>query len=388
MIYLDFPLGSNYGWGLCGKYLAQELASLSDISLVRREAELTGLDMLDAHFLKTRLIAPELLREMDEGRTPRVDAPVLQGSPYMFPSWTRQHWLLPRLKGRKTVSYMFFDENRFHPDYVNYMADNWDMVVAGSSWCEELLRQNGLQNTTTILQGVDPTLFNSLQADKELFKGKFVIFSGGKFEFRKGQDIVIRAYKILQDKYKDVMLVNAWHNHWIQSADTMQSSPFIQYERHTDNCPEMINHLLAKHGIDMSRVLTLPPYPNAMMAKVYRNTDIGLFTNRWEGGTNLVMMEYMACAKPVIAAYHTGHKDILHPNNALMITRMREKHIQMENTTFATWYECDLDETLTHLEWAYNNRDRIRWAGAHAARDMAKTTWKHAAERFYDVLKN
>ncbi len=41
-----------------------------------------------------------------------------------------------------------------------------------------------------------------------------MVFSGGKFELRKGQDVVIRAYRVLQDRHPDVMLVNAWFNPW------------------------------------------------------------------------------------------------------------------------------------------------------------------------------
>ena len=41
-----------------------------------------------------------------------------------------------------------------------------------------------------------------------------MVFSGGKFELRKGQDVVIRAYRVLEDRHPDVMLVNAWFNPW------------------------------------------------------------------------------------------------------------------------------------------------------------------------------
>lgn len=34
MIYLIFPTGSYHGWGVCGKYLTRELASLTDIKLI------------------------------------------------------------------------------------------------------------------------------------------------------------------------------------------------------------------------------------------------------------------------------------------------------------------------------------------------------------------
>ena len=42
------------------------------------------------------------------------------------------------------------------------------------------------------------------------------------------------------------------------------------------------------------------------MPQVYQNTDVGIFPSRCEAGTNLVMMEYMACGKPAIATVGTG----------------------------------------------------------------------------------
>ena len=54
---------------------------------------------------------------------------------------------------------------------------------------------------------------------REFLRDKFVIFSGGKFEYRKGQDIVIRAVKVMQERHQDVVLINAWVNAWQQSFE-------------------------------------------------------------------------------------------------------------------------------------------------------------------------
>src|SRR5262249_43199068 len=134
----------------------------------------------------------------------------------------------------------------------------FDIVAAGSSWCAEILKSLGCPRVATVLQGVDPHVFNASYSEKDYFRDAFVIFSGGKFELRKGQDIVIRAYKILQDKYPDVMLVNAWWNTWDSSVKTMVHSPHIRFSFTPSSHVARINRLLVQNGIDLRRVVTLP----------------------------------------------------------------------------------------------------------------------------------
>ncbi|MBA4368090.1 MAG: hypothetical protein C0403_10695 [Desulfobacterium sp.] len=128
------------------------------------------------------------------------------------------------------------------------------------------------------------------------------------------------------------------------------------------------------------------PRPNAQMARIYKNTDIGLFPNRCEGGTNLVLMEYMACGKPVIASFSSGHKDILTQNNSIPIRRMKPMDIPMGDSTHSIWDDPDLEETITHLELAYQNRGSLLPIGRQAGEDLSKLTWKKMGEKFYTLL--
>ncbi len=55
------------------------------------------------------------------------------------------------------------------------------------------------------------TFFRPL-ARTDQFEGKFWVFSGGKLDFRKGQDIVLAAFKRFAENHKDAVLVTAWQN--------------------------------------------------------------------------------------------------------------------------------------------------------------------------------
>jgi glycosyltransferase involved in cell wall biosynthesis len=123
------------------------------------------------------------------------------------------------------------------------------------------------------------------------------------------------------------------------------------------------------------------------MGEVYRDTDCGLFPNRCEGGTNLVLMEYMACGKPVIAANNSGHRDVVSRDHAVLIEKHRPLEIKATNgRLYAQWYEPDLDEVVERLEWAYQHRDELRRIGLAGAQYISGITWEKAAKKFLLLL--
>ena len=99
-------------------------------------------------------------------------------------------------------------------------------------------------------------------------------------------------------------------------------------------------------------------------------------------------MEYMACGKPVIASFNSGHKDILNPSNAVLIQNMKPLNITSRGALQAVWDDPDLDETIDHLEKAYQNRDNLNLIGQQAGLDMTHLTWKKTGQEFYNLLRN
>jgi glycosyltransferase involved in cell wall biosynthesis len=243
-----------------------------------------------------------------------------------------------------------------------------------------------VENTCTILQGIDETIFNPYANHKHYFEDHFVIFSGGKFELRKGQDLVIRAFQIFHERHKDVLLVNSWFNHWSFSMQTMAASPHINYQLGGEDYCTAMNKLLVANGIDINRVITLPPKANIAMARIYKNTDCGLFPNRCEGGSNLVLMEYMACGKPAIVSNTSGHRDVANATNALLLQDLNPVSVAQDEEIVAVWDEANLDEILAQLEWAYAHRAALQTLGAAAGKSMASYTWQATARQFYDLL--
>src|SRR6185295_16027949 len=126
------------------------------------------------------------------------------------------------------------------------------------------------------------------------------------------------------------------------NAATIAASKHLRVPNLSGDHAQVVNQLLAHNGIDVSngKVISLGPKPNPMMAGVYQNTDVGLFLSRCEGGTNLVLMEYMACGKPAIATSYTGHADIVTDENSLPLRHHTPEPVYNENRAeTGVWYE-------------------------------------------------
>jgi len=337
--------GENFGWGVCSKYLKQELSKK----------------------LKTINISEHNLP---------VNSKMIEGK-VLHALFDLEFKSIVDIRGTENYGYTFF-ENELNQTSVQN-SKNYDLIFAGSTWCKEKMLEAGIKNSDVLIQGIDPELFypENIHHNKNLF----IIFSGGKFEFRKGQDIVLKAVKILQHKYDDVILVNAWYNFWPATMHSMNKSRLINYEMKGNTWEEFMLNLYSINRLDAKRIFTLPVVQNEKFREIYHHTDIGLFPNRCEGGTNLVLMEYMACGKPVIASFNSGHKDVLTKKNSYPLLNMNDSKIYDErNQLISDWVEPDLDEVIYKLEYAYFNREAIKKTGIQAGNDMKKLTWSITAD--------
>jgi glycosyltransferase involved in cell wall biosynthesis len=292
----------------------------------------------------------------------------------------------PRSGGRNNIGLSFnlsVDDGN-----VNNLNDYFRIMAAGSEWCAQLLRSHNLR-AHSIPQGIDPLVFNKSHAVKSVNTDRFVIFSGGKYEFRKGQDYVIKALAHMQQKYSDVYLVTLWegaayaHNSMTQS--TLIAHSTLQDEAANRN--EFFCKVLSENGVDISRALNVPVLNPLTLPHIYRETDLGIFAGRIEGGTNLVLMEYMACGKPVIAPKHTGFGDMINEEHALVLHEKETLYRTAQTQPgIDYWHELDLDELIAHCEWAYHHREELRKYGERGADFVAPFTWERMALEFKKLM--
>jgi len=351
-LYLGLVEGKNYGWGVCSHYLIRELSRLTNCHVLKEPNGNEPSECLDGKLFQA-----------------------LTGVDF-FP-------MFKRARGRQNIGYTFFENELTHHSLQN--AECFDLILGGSSWCRDRMLECGIRHCDVLIQGIDPGLFYPTDEQKD--PDRFVIFSGGKFELRKGQDLVLKAFKALQSKYSDMWLVNCWYNIWPESMRLMTNSPHIRFEPRSGSWQELMQHTYALNGLDASRIITCDLIPPELQRKLYHNTDIGVFPNRCEGGTNLVLMEYMACGKPVIASFTSGHTDVVNNRNALLLKNLQNwVLVGPDRKPFARWQEPSLDELIGAIEYAYHHRESIRQYGKIAGEEMKKFTWRRSAERLLSLL--
>jgi glycosyltransferase involved in cell wall biosynthesis len=126
--------------------------------------------------------------------------------------------------------------------------------------------------------------------------GRFVVFSGGKLEIRKGQDLVVAAFARFARTHPDATLATAWFNPWPDTFRTIGGLGYVQgVPRITDHPMggqfQMHAEWLARNGVPEANSYCLNASSPRAIRAILRRADAALFTNRAEGGTNLVAME-------------------------------------------------------------------------------------------------
>jgi glycosyltransferase involved in cell wall biosynthesis len=286
------------------------------------------------------------------------------------------------LKGKPTIGVTFF-EQPLDAEAIE-RGKRFPLIVTGSRWNEQLLRGYGISRVRTVLQGVDPTHFHPAPR-LGVMPDRFLVFSGGKAESRKGQDIVLAAFRIFAERHPDAVLVTAWQNAWVQNDCGLNTSGLVAPVVFKDGNRLDVAAWAAASGIPIHQVVDLGFVPNLFLPSILREMDAALFTNRAEGGTNLVAMECMACGLPVVLSRNTGHLDLIEEGNCYPLADQRPA-AGTESWFAEGWGESKADEVVARLEEIYTDRTEARRRGERAAKKLASLTWAETARQMKEIV--
>jgi glycosyltransferase involved in cell wall biosynthesis len=265
-------------------------------------------------------------------------------------------------------------------------ARSFDTIVAGSSWLGDVLRAYGLDNVKTVLQGIDPRRFRP-NPDGHPRDGRFRIFSGGKMEYRKGQDIVIAAFRAFQRRHPDALLCFCWDNIYPGDSATIARGGLVEAPPEvTEGTRDEVARWLSDNGLPADTFRNIGMVPNREMPDILTTMDAAIFPNRCEGGTNLVAMEAMACGVPTILSVNTGHRDLIADRNCYPLTRQGPVAWSPTDGTTRQWGESSVDEVVETLEAIYRDRAEARRRAARGAATLAELTWQRQTVKLLDAI--
>jgi len=379
-IIFTWQIASNTGWGIIGLNLALNWAedphlqpicgwsiNQSDLAIDRLR-----LRLLTATIQNTQSLVAALAPF--RGRQATVRYPILHGIGNFITVFKASD---VELRGSTDIGVIVFEDTNIDAA-ARERAKPFSLLVAGSSWNKQLLEDRGVTTPVElVLQGVDPTLF--YPAPKSgLFNNRFVVFAGGKLEYRKGQDLVLLAFRAFLARHPEALLVTAWHSPWTFLATSLAMNNRIAPVPVTDGQVDPAGWALA-NGIPAENFVDLGAVSNSQMPQILRECDVALFPNRAEGGTNLVAMECMACGVPCVVSANTGHLDLLRGDSCVPLKRQMPVapipflgYGQTEG-----WGESDVEEAVEALEGIWRDRRRAQQIGAGGAALMAKQSWSN-----------
>jgi glycosyltransferase involved in cell wall biosynthesis len=270
-------------------------------------------------------------------------------------------------------------------DAARQFAKMYDKLIAISKWNETFLKELDVAPVHLCYQGIDTSLFMP-GPRSGLWKDRFVVFSGGKFEFRKGQDIALAAFKLFQAKHPEALLVCCWQN-----TLPLELAPFeMAGHLHDLPAPAKVGLELApwllKQGLPPQSCICMPFTPNMFMPSTLRECDVAIFPNRCEGGTNLVAMEAMACGVPTYVANNTGQKDLVELLGCGSFDDQRPVKAPPRMPSLEDWGETSVDEVLAALEYVFEHREESQRKAAVVAEKVKAFDWAALNDRFMDVV--
>ena len=391
-VVLSWQASSFFGWGVYGLNLALAWASDPDVEAISAHPvtpQQMAIDPIRAARLRrfeqqSNQLAAQLGAMADPAITAQTTVLAASGGDFS----------LPRIAGGKlltgtpTIGVTFFETANLAPEAVAAAA-RLPVIVAGSNWNAEVLRAHGLTNVRTVLQGVDPLLFHPAPAARPA-DDRFLVFSGGKLELRKGQDIAMAAFRRFAERRPDAVLVAAWHSPWPALARGVdQSRLAAPVVFHADGSLDAAGWAKA-NGLAPGQFIDAGQVPNVLVPHLLRQCDVALFPNRCEGGTNLAAMEAMACGVPTVLSANSGHLDLIGEDNCYVLASQGEIRGSPLTEGFGDvrgWGESDVDEAVELLERAYAEREDARRRGARGAETLAGLTWARTAAEMKAIVQ-
>ncbi len=382
---MTWGVSDKHGWGLVGLHLllGMKKRNLQALLLEKPSYLLTEKRFLDV--VEPLLETIDLFEDAKRSQGSKIEVSntsVLHGLGNLClepPKWKR-------FRGKKNIALIAFEDTTLNKEVID-RAMEYDMVVTHSTFNRDLLKNAGVENVPLAWQGIDP--FELLpKKRKNVFGEKFVVFAGGKIEYRKGQDLVLKAFRLFHEKHPDSILVTNWQSYWPEVSLSVNESNVLDQPLKISNGKLQIKQWAVDNGIAEDAFCDLGFVERAQISQNYAEADVAVFPNRCEGATNLVAKEAMFCRVPTILSANTGHNDLIDDEKNVCVPLKKQTQVANPDGSRTHWMESDVDEMVAALEWVYMHREEANKMAVNAFRFIGKErTWKTFADQCLDVFE-
>lgn len=239
-----------------------------------------------------------------------------------------------------------------------------DTIFMPSSWAKQVLQDNGITNEIVVCpQGVDTKIFNANIPEDKSQTNKYVFINIGKWEIRKGHDILVDIFNNAFEKEDNVELWMVNHNPFLNAQQTQQWVDLYQSSKLKD------------------KIRFFPRLQTQeVLARVMSYADCGIFPSRAEGWNNEAI-ELMAMNKPLIITNYSAHTQYCTPDNSYLIDidDIEPAHDDIWFHGEGEWATIDnkqIEQAIEHMRYVYKNNIKLNLNGLNTAQDhsWAKTS--------------
>ena len=312
---------------------------------------------------------PEELPRADVLQTTIMNA--RQSLPLGSPSvkiW-HQHELQQHVGKGLHVGFPIFELETF-TDIEKNSLSYCDVLFVCSEWAKEIIHKNNINIPTHVVPlGVDANIFEPSSISRE----NTVFFNCGKWEKRKGHDVILECFNAAFSSKDNVEL-------WMMCENPFPQGKGEEWEKMYKTCK------LSDKVTLISRQKTQKNVYNIM-----RQADCGVFPSRAEGW-NLELLEMMACGKHVIATNYSGHTEFCNSENSSLI-EVNNLEVAHDGAWFfgqGRWAEISTsqkDQIIHSLRLIHEKKQSGNLDCNQAGLDTVnKFSWKNSSRAFLKGL--
>lgn len=232
----------------------------------------------------------------------------------------------------------FFEVNKFDNRRIKHL-NSAEFIIVTSKWAKNIILDQTNKNNNEVLVapcGVDREIFN--EYNSQFNNNKCIFMNCGKWEIRKGHDVLHKAFK---DAFQNNEQVELW---------MMNENPFLSSSESNE----------WKHLYSDNRIKLIPRVRyQSELAKKIDGIFCGVFPARSEGW-NLEALEMMSCGKHIIITDYSAHTEFCNENNSYLIKINNEEPMYDgrwfigDNGTWASLEGDAYDQLVSHLRYVYN----------------------------------
>ena len=273
--------------------------------------------------------------------------------------------LSQRIGKGKYYALSFFELDTFNNQELIHLNIP-DVLFVTSDWGKSILEKHNIKTPIEVIPlGVDRNIFNENLNSKT--DNKYIFLNIGKWEVRKGHDILLELFLKAFPNETDVEL-------WICAAENTNS---YSSSEELQRWKSMYNH---------PRIRVIPGVETQEdLAKLIGLSDCGIYPTRAEGW-NLELLETMSMNKPIITTNYSSQTQFCNKDNSFLV-EINNLERAFDNKAFknqGNWAKIGYqqkDQFIELMRFVYKNKINTNTEGIKTAKTFSWTNTANLIDR-------